>query len=44
MDNGRCKTNGDIEINFNDSHRKETKVEDKSINIKWKAQTKVMIR
>ena len=41
MDNGRCKTNGDIEINFNDSHRKEIKVEDKSINIKWKAQAKV---
>ena len=42
MDNGKCVTHGDIEINFDDSQRTETKVVDKSINIKWKAKTKVI--
>ena len=42
MDNGKFDTHGDIEINFNDSQRRETKVLDKSINIKWKAKTKVI--
>ena len=37
MELGNCNTHGNIEINLDDSQKKETKVVDKSINIKWKA-------
>ena len=41
MELGNCNKHGDIEINLDDSQKKEIEVDDKSINIKWKAQTKV---
>ena len=41
MEIGKCEKNGDIKITLEDSYPKETKIEDKSINFKWKVKTKV---
>ena len=42
MEIGKCGKNGDIKITLEDSKLKETKLEDKSINFKWKVKTKVI--
>ena len=42
MEIGKCDKNGDIKITLEDSKLKETKIEDKSINLKWKVNTKVI--
>ena len=42
MEIGKCEKNGVIKITLEDSKLKETKLEDKSINFKWKVKTKVI--
>ena len=44
MEIGKCEINGDIKITLEVSKLKETKIEDKSINFKWKAKTKVVFK
>ena len=38
---GKWETNEDVKITFEGQQNKETKVEDKSINFRWKVKTKV---
>ena len=42
MEKGKCEQNEDIKITLEDSKLKDSKVEDKSINFKWKVKTKVI--
>ena len=41
MDIEKCESRSDNQLNFEEAQKKETKIEDKSINVTWKPKHKV---